>query len=207
MGQQGAVVDGVQRSVPLTSPSPRPRWLPGKGASPAPPSAATSSDDACRRSGMKSTLRWVDSRTLEALQRVTSKSPHAVVYGAPPDEGNAVEVVRGLSRRYRGDIYWFVDGDLRARMGEIPPNVYVIVKHSPAAMARYLSAEIASSLTACTATRCHRRGRRSSTSGTATGSKSRSTGQQRIDRCTLPISSWVAPQSSHTQEGQHLPRA
>lgn len=142
MGQQGAVVDGVQRSVPLTSPSPRPRWLPGKGASPAPPSAATSSDDACRRSGMKSTLRWVNSRTLEALQRVTPKSPHAVVYGAPPDEGNAVEVVRGLSRRYRGDIYWFVDGDLRARMGEIPPNVYVIVKHSPAAMARYLSAEI-----------------------------------------------------------------
>jgi hypothetical protein len=91
---------------------------------------------------MKRTLRWVNSRTLEALQRVTPKSPHAVVYGAPPDEGNAVEVVRGLSRRYRGDIYWFVDDDLRSRMGEIPPNARVIGKRSPAAMALYLSAEI-----------------------------------------------------------------
>ena len=91
---------------------------------------------------MKGALRRVNSRTLEALQRVTPKSPHAVVYGSPPDEGNAVEVVRGLSRRYRGDIYWFVDSDLRARVGEIPPNVHVIFKRSPVAMARYLSAEI-----------------------------------------------------------------
>lgn len=33
---------------------------------------------------------------------------HAVVYGWPDDEGNAVETVRALARRYRGTVYWLV---------------------------------------------------------------------------------------------------
>jgi CDP-glycerol glycerophosphotransferase len=33
---------------------------------------------------------------------------HAVVYGLPDDEGNAVEVVRALRRRYPGRIYWLL---------------------------------------------------------------------------------------------------
>ena len=33
---------------------------------------------------------------------------HAVVYGWPDDEGNAVEMVRALARRYRGKVYWLL---------------------------------------------------------------------------------------------------
>jgi len=86
--------------------------------------------------------RLVTSRTLEALQQVTHKRAHAVVYGHPPDEGNAVEVVRALSRRYRGSISWFVDPGLMNSRDAVPPNVEVVSKRSLSAMARYLSAEI-----------------------------------------------------------------
>ena len=33
---------------------------------------------------------------------------HAVVYGWPDDEGNAVETVQALGRRYRGTVYWLL---------------------------------------------------------------------------------------------------
>ncbi len=33
---------------------------------------------------------------------------HAVVHGWPDDEGNAVEVVRALRRRYKGKVYWLL---------------------------------------------------------------------------------------------------
>lgn len=42
------------------------------------------------------------------LLRVLPARRHAVVHGWPDNEGNAVEVVRGLRRRYRGRIYWLL---------------------------------------------------------------------------------------------------
>ncbi len=42
------------------------------------------------------------------LLRVVPARPHAVVHGWPDGEANAVEVVRGLLRRYRGRVYWLL---------------------------------------------------------------------------------------------------
>jgi CDP-glycerol glycerophosphotransferase len=42
------------------------------------------------------------------LLRVLPVRQHAVVHGWPDGEANAVEVVRGLRRRYRGRIYWLL---------------------------------------------------------------------------------------------------
>ncbi len=42
------------------------------------------------------------------LLRVLPARRHAVVHGWPDDEGNAIEVLRGLRRRYRGRIYWLM---------------------------------------------------------------------------------------------------
>ena len=42
------------------------------------------------------------------LLRVVPVRPHAVVHGWPDGEANAVEVVRGLRRRYRGRVYWLL---------------------------------------------------------------------------------------------------
>lgn len=47
-------------------------------------------------------VAWVALRTLPASQ-------HAVVHGWPDNEANAVEVVRGLVRRYPGRIVWLLD--------------------------------------------------------------------------------------------------
>lgn len=41
--------------------------------------------------------------------RVLPARRHAVVHGWPDDEGNAVETVRALRRRYRGRIYWLLE--------------------------------------------------------------------------------------------------
>jgi CDP-glycerol glycerophosphotransferase len=50
---------------------------------------------------MSRVLVWV-------LLRVAPVRPHAVVHGWPDGEANAVEVVRGLRRRYRGRVYWLL---------------------------------------------------------------------------------------------------
>jgi CDP-glycerol glycerophosphotransferase len=42
------------------------------------------------------------------LLRYLPARRHAVVYGWPDDEGNAVETVRALGRRYRGTVYWLL---------------------------------------------------------------------------------------------------
>ncbi len=47
-------------------------------------------------------IAWVALRTLPAR-------PHAVVHGWPDNEANAVEVVRGLVRRYPGPIFWLLE--------------------------------------------------------------------------------------------------
>ncbi|MDP9435701.1 MAG: CDP-glycerol glycerophosphotransferase family protein [Actinomycetota bacterium] len=43
------------------------------------------------------------------LLRLLPARRHAVVHGWPADEGNAVEVLRALRRRYRGRVYWLLD--------------------------------------------------------------------------------------------------
>lgn len=56
------------------------------------------------RSGLQ---RWF--RTLcGPLLKYLPTHRHAVVYGWPDDEGNAVETVRALGRRYRGTVYWLL---------------------------------------------------------------------------------------------------
>lgn len=57
--------------------------------------------------------RW-GRRISRPLLRVLPPRRHAVVYGWPDDEGNAVEVVRALARRYRGTVYWLLS-DMRYR--------------------------------------------------------------------------------------------
>ena len=42
------------------------------------------------------------------LLRLLPTRRHAVIHGWPDDDGNAVEVVRALRRRYRGLIYWLL---------------------------------------------------------------------------------------------------
>lgn len=44
----------------------------------------------------------------QLLLRVLPPRRHAVVHGWPDDEGNAVEMVRALRRRYRGRVYWLL---------------------------------------------------------------------------------------------------
>lgn len=42
------------------------------------------------------------------LLRILPARPHGVIHGWPDDEGNAIEVLRALRRRYRGTIYWLM---------------------------------------------------------------------------------------------------
>ena len=71
--------------------------------------------------GRGGTLRQVVDRTVRRvvqrgfralfgpLLRYVPTRRHAVVYGWPDDEGNAVETVRALGRRYRGTVYWLLE--------------------------------------------------------------------------------------------------
>jgi len=58
------------------------------------------------RAGVASRLSWRALCVL--LLRLLPTRRHAIVHGWPDDEGNAVEVVRALRRRYRGTIYWLL---------------------------------------------------------------------------------------------------
>lgn len=60
---------------------------------------------------MRRRLRRVVESILSLLQTIVPKSDIVTVYGMPTTEGNAVEVVSALSRRYQGRIYWLVDGE------------------------------------------------------------------------------------------------
>ena len=59
-----------------------------------------------KRGAVASRLAWRGLCTL--LLRLLPARRHAVIHGWPDDEGNAVEVVRALRRRYRGTIYWLL---------------------------------------------------------------------------------------------------
>jgi len=79
------------------------------------------------------------------LLRVLPSARHAVVHGWPDNEANAVEVVRGLVRRYEGRIYWLLD-DVSFRGPALPhlddPRVVRLRKGSLAALRVSLQAEV-----------------------------------------------------------------
>lgn len=87
-----------------------------------------------------------EAATVASLRLLTLLVPtreHAVVAGAPDDEGNSVEVVRALSRRMR--VYWLVNDDrealewLVAEDGD-PSNLRLLPKSSRRAFVAYLTA-------------------------------------------------------------------
>src|SRR6478752_6822282 len=94
-------------------------------------------------------LQWLASASrvaVWALLRVIPPRKHAVVFGWPDNEGNSVEVVRGLSRRYRGQVYWLLqDPTYRgpAFASDLPsPRVTAIQKGSLKALRLSLTAEL-----------------------------------------------------------------
>lgn len=84
-------------------------------------------------------VSWVVLRTVPSR-------PHAVVHGWPDNEGNAVEVVRGLLRRYSGRVYWLLQEPDRVDGGDPPlardPRLVRLAKDSPAALWAMLTAEV-----------------------------------------------------------------
>jgi CDP-glycerol glycerophosphotransferase len=82
------------------------------------------------------------------LLRVLPPRRHAVVHGWPDNEGNAIEVLRGLRRRYRGRIYWLLaDIDYRgpafaAADLEDSTRIVRLRKNSLRAMWSSLTAEV-----------------------------------------------------------------
>ncbi|HVV31196.1 MAG TPA: CDP-glycerol glycerophosphotransferase family protein [Mycobacteriales bacterium] len=61
-------------------------------------------------SGRRGLLAALVRVALRLLLRLLPTRRIAVVYGNPSTEGNAVEVVRGLLDRYRGQVVWLADG-------------------------------------------------------------------------------------------------
>lgn len=88
---------------------------------------------------MRARARQLLARVIERLNAVLPKRAHAVVYGLPWSEGNAVEMVRQLGRRYRGRVYW-LDGP--ADSGRFGPSVHSVRRLSLVGLTRYLTAEL-----------------------------------------------------------------
>lgn len=82
------------------------------------------------------------------LLRVTPPREHAVVHGWPDNEGNTVEVVRVLLRRYTGtSVVWLLDdtayaGPRHAQDELRDPRLRRVAKRSPAALWLGLTAEL-----------------------------------------------------------------
>jgi CDP-glycerol glycerophosphotransferase len=88
---------------------------------------------------MRARARQILARVIERLNAVVPKRPHAVVYGLPWTEGNAVEVIRQLGSRYRGRVYWLDGPDDAGRFGR---DVRPLRRLSVRGLARYLTAEL-----------------------------------------------------------------
>jgi CDP-glycerol glycerophosphotransferase len=79
------------------------------------------------------------------LLRILPAGRHAVVHGWPDNEANAVEVVRGLVRRYSGRVYWLLDdpappGPQTTELQH--PRLVRLRKRSLAALRASLTAEV-----------------------------------------------------------------
>jgi CDP-glycerol glycerophosphotransferase len=83
------------------------------------------------------------------LLLLSPKRPHVVVFGYPESEGNAIEMVRALTGRYRGHIYLLAGNIGRAeRVIEAAglagqPNLTIVPHHSLAGLWRFATAEVA----------------------------------------------------------------
>jgi CDP-glycerol glycerophosphotransferase len=92
------------------------------------------------RARAKLGLRSLISRSIEAIARVLGPRAHVVVHGWPASEGNAVEVVRSLAARYRGQIYWLVDEPDDYEISA-PENVRVVRKSSLPGVVKHATSE------------------------------------------------------------------
>jgi CDP-glycerol glycerophosphotransferase len=81
-----------------------------------------------------------------ALLRVVPPRQHAVVHGWPTTEGNIVELLPDLIRRYAGTVYWLVDGDPEVAVRHVEQKhlsrVRVIEKSSAKAVWSATTAEV-----------------------------------------------------------------
>jgi CDP-glycerol glycerophosphotransferase len=106
-------------------------------------SAVSTSRSRAYRSATRLTrsLAWL-------VLRLLPPQRHAVVHGWPDSEGNAVEVVRALRRRYRGTVVWLLDDpDYAGPSSAVPelragPGLRRLRKNSPAAIWYSLTAEL-----------------------------------------------------------------
>jgi CDP-glycerol glycerophosphotransferase (TagB/SpsB family) len=85
--------------------------------------------------------------TVWVLLRLLPARAHCVIHGWPDAEGNAVEMVRALRRRYRGRIYWLLEditypgpGFAAAELAD--PRIIRLAKSSPTAVLAALTAEL-----------------------------------------------------------------
>ena len=91
--------------------------------------------------------RWLQVTLLSLANKVAPRRAIAVVHGYPFTEGNAVEMVGALRRRYGGRVVWLVDDDDRARRwstscGVDLGGVEVMPHRSLRGMFAYVSAEV-----------------------------------------------------------------
>src|SRR5699024_6947918 len=96
-------------------------------------------------------VRRVLPRVLTVARAVLPRRPHVFVVGHPPTEGNAVETVRALLRRYVGTVVWadappasYLDriGVTGAESGGRPAALRRVRKGSPLTLLRYATAEL-----------------------------------------------------------------
>ena len=87
--------------------------------------------------------RLVFARVLHPLLRIAPRRGHVFIASWPADEGNAVETVRALARRYRGRIVWAdaPSGERLRQLGIEPARVVAMSKNSLAAIWSFLTAE------------------------------------------------------------------
>lgn len=91
--------------------------------------------------------RWLQVTLLSLANKVAPRRAIAVVHGYPFTEGNAVEMVGALRRRYGGRVVWLVDDVDRARLwstscGVDLGGVEVMPHRSLRGMVAYVSAEV-----------------------------------------------------------------
>lgn len=82
------------------------------------------------------------SRVLEGLLRVFPAQNIVVVHGTPYFEGNAVEIVNALSRRYLGSVVWLHDGTPSINLSQLPRNVSLVPKNSWRGLWAYIRSEV-----------------------------------------------------------------
>lgn len=75
-------------------------------------------------SDVRSRLKALGGDLVGFLVLALPKREHAVVFGHPPSEGNAVEMVRALQEKYAGTIYWFDGPTTRTTASAVDPAAY-----------------------------------------------------------------------------------